>query len=235
MPGQDGAPGPAGVAPSGGAGIPELSFAVVEGAAEEYAAVPTLRFTLAMESRGGAPIQSVMLTAQLRIDVGRRTYDRDTQTRLVEVFGEPEQWARSARSLYWTHAAVIVPSFEARTQVPLLVPCTYDFDVAVVKYFHGVEDGDVPLEFLFSGSIFYRDARGLLATARIGWTAEATWRLPVRVWKEMMNHYFPNSAWLRVRRETFDRLYAYKARHALPTWEHALDALLPAGDPAREG
>ncbi len=215
--------------------IPELTFAVLEGAAEPYAAVPTLRFTLDVESRGGASIQSVMLTAQIRIDVGRRTYDRDTKARLVEVFGEPEQWAKSARSLYWTHATVVVPPFEARTQVALLVPCTYDFDVAVAKYFHGVEDGDIPLELLFSGSMFYRDARGLLATARIGWNAEATCRLPVRVWKEMMDHYFPNSAWLRVRRDTFDRLYAYKARHTLPTWEATLDALLPAGNAAGEG
>jgi hypothetical protein len=41
-----------------------------------------------------------------------------------------------------------------------------------------------------------------------------------------MDRYFPGSAWLRLERETFDRLYAYRSRHALPSWEHTLDHLL---------
>src|SRR3954453_2997085 len=110
------------------ASLPELTFSIVDGAAEQHAAVPTLRFTLEIESRGGVPIQSVMLTAQIRIDVTRRTHDVDTRTRLTELFGEPERWRETARSLFWTHASVVVPPFEGRTRVALLVPCTYDFE-----------------------------------------------------------------------------------------------------------
>ena len=35
------------------------------------------------------------------------------------------------------------------------VVCTYDFEVVSVKYFSALGDGDIPLTFLFSGTIFY--------------------------------------------------------------------------------
>lgn len=170
----------------------------------------------------------MMLTAQIRIAAARRTYDTEEQARLVELFGPPERWNETAKSLYWTHATVMVPPFEGQTCVDVLVPCTYDFDVAVAKYFRGVEHGEIPLEFLFSGTMFYDDAHGALQTARISWDAEATVRFPVSVWKEMMDHYFPDSAWLRLRNDTFDRLYAYKSGRAFLTWEQAFESLLDA-------
>ena len=43
--------------------------------------------------------------------------------------------------------------------------------------------------------------------------------MPVEVWRETMDLYFPGSAWLRLDRETFERLYAYRARKVLPSWE----------------
>ena len=62
--------------------------------------------------------------------------------------------------------------------------------------------------------------------ARISWEKEAEYRMPVRLWKEMMERYFPNSAWIRLRKDAFDQLYDYKVRMALPTWEAAVEALL---------
>jgi hypothetical protein len=41
-----------------------------------------------------------------------------------------------------------------------------------------------------------------------------------------MDRVFGDRPWLRLHRETFDRLYAYRARHALGTWEATVDALL---------
>jgi len=108
----------------------------------------------------------------------------------------------------------------------LPVVCSYDFEVAAAKYFYALEDGEVPLLFLFSGTVFYAAGEGRLQITQISWEKEAPFRLPIHVWKEMMDHYFPNSAWLRVGKDVFDRLYAYKARHALPTWDDALDRLL---------
>ncbi len=47
-----------------------------------------------------------------------------------------------------------------------------------------------------------------------------------------MERYFPNSAWLRLRKDTFDRLYRYRVRASLPTWEDALERLLRAAEEA---
>ena len=65
-----------------------------------------------------------------------------------------------------------------------------------------------------------------LQTGRIGWDKEAAYRLPVAAWREMMDRYFPDSAWLRLRREQFDALCAYRARHSLVSWEATVEVLL---------
>ena len=63
----------------------------------------------------------------------------------------------------WTHVALSVPGFRGTTDVDLPVPCTYDFDVAGAKYLHSVGDGEVPLMFLFSGTVFSQGSAGLEA------------------------------------------------------------------------
>ncbi len=202
---------------------PSLSIEIDSAGVVEYAAVPTLRFGLRIA--GSAPVRAISLAAQVRIDATRRQYDADSQRRLVELFGLPSQWARSMRSLLWTHAGVQVPGFERETVVDLPVTCTYDFDVVASKYLHAVTDGDIPLEFLFSGTVFYA-VDGRLQVAHIPWDVEARTRLPAGVWRELMDHYFPRSAWLRLSRDTFDRLYAYKAGQTMATWDEAVEALL---------
>jgi hypothetical protein len=211
---------------------PVLNFKIEDAGVLEYAAGPTLRFALAIESQGG-PVRSVALDIRVRIAATRRAYDARAQARLVELFGHPDQWGRSLRSLHWANVSLHVPGFRASTVVDLPLPCTYDFELTVSKYFHALEDGEVPLEFLFGGTVFYAAPDGRLQIGRIGWDKDAEFRLPVTVWDEMMDRYFPNSAWLRLQRDCFDRLYAHKARGGFLTWEHAIDALLPgpgAGD-----
>jgi hypothetical protein len=46
------------------------------------------------------------------------------------------------------------------------------------------------------------------------------------VWKDLIDHYYPNSAWLYLRRDVFDRLYQYKVRHGIPTWEQVIERVL---------
>lgn len=207
--------------------MPELDFGVVDAEALPFAAAPTMLFKLHIGNAvEGECIHSIMLRTQIRIEPTRRHYDGATETRLLELFGQPRQWGETLRSLLWTHANTIVPAFAGSTVAELPIACSYDFEVAAAKYFYALKDGEVPLLFLFSGTIFYAHDGETLQIAQIPWEKEAPFRLPVRVWKEMMDHYFPNSAWLRVRKDVFDRLYSYKARGALPTWEHALDKLL---------
>ena len=94
------------------------------------------------------------------------------------------------------------------------------------RYFAALSDGEVPLEFLFSGTVFFSGPQGMLQTARISLDHEVAYRLPVDVWREAIERHFPQSAWLRLGREHFDRLCTFRARRGLPTWDAALDALL---------
>ena len=197
---------------------------------QEFAAVPSLLFKLRVENLEEEPIRSVALNTQIRIAATQRHYDSAEQERLLELFGEPSRWKDTLRSLLWTHTVLQVPAFSGSTVADMPVPCTYDLEVVAAKYFYALEDGEVPLEFLFSGTVFYAGADGRLQVERIPWEKEAEFRLPVRLWKEMMDHYFPNSAWIRLRRDAFDRLYDYKVRKGLPTWEAAVEALLRASE-----
>jgi hypothetical protein len=210
--------------------IPDLTFAVRGAARLEHAAAPTLAFTLGVEETAGAPIRSVLLDVQLQIAARRRRHAPSTHARLFEVFGPEAGWGSTLRTLLWTRTTLVVPPFTGATTVQLPVPCSYDMEVLASKYLDALDDGEVPLEFLFSGTVFYAGEGGGLQVALISWEKEAEFRLPVRLWKEMMDHYFPNSAWIRLRRDAFDRLYDYKVRMGFPTWESAVEALLRASE-----
>jgi len=129
---------------------------------------------------------------------------------------------------------MVVTPFQGSTLVELPVPCTFDFNVAATKYFAGLEEGEVPLLMLFSGTVFYEATDGALQVSQISWEKEAKYRLPVRVWQEMMDFYYPNSAWLSLRRDVFDRLAQYKMRRGIPTWEQALESMLAAAEETGE-
>jgi hypothetical protein len=210
--------------------MPDLEFSVEGAKILEFAAVPTLVFKLRIENQGGEPVRSVSLNTQIRLAVTQRHYEASEQARLLELFGEPHRWGETLRSLLWTHNVLQVPAFTGSTVVDMPVTCTYDLDVVAAKYFHALEDGEVPLEFLFSGTVFYARDDGRLQVDRISWEKEAEFRLPVSVWREMMEHYFPNSAWLRLHRDAFDQLYDYKIRMGYPTWDAAVESLLRASE-----
>jgi Family of unknown function (DUF6084) len=210
--------------------MPDLDFRVEGAEVLEFAAVPSILFKLHIENLEEEAIRSVALNTQVRIAAAQRHYDAAEQERLLEVFGEPSRWGNTLRSLLWTHTVLQIPPFSGSTVADMPVTCTYDLEVVAAKYFYALEDGEVPLEFLFSGTVFYMGEGGGLQVARISWEKEAEFRLPVRVWKEMMEHYFPNSAWVRLHRDAFDQLYDYKVRMGFPTWEAAVEALLRASE-----
>ncbi|HSL00392.1 MAG TPA: DUF6084 family protein [Rubrobacteraceae bacterium] len=210
--------------------MPDLSFEVVDAEVLPFAAVPSLLFELRIENLEKEPVRSVSLNTQIRISATQRHYEAAEQERLLEVFGAPGRWKDTLRSLLWTHTVLQVPPFSGSAVVEMPVPCTYDLEVVAAKYFHALEGGEVPLEFLFSGTVFYAGEGGRLQVERISWEKEAEFRLEVRLWKEMMDHYFPNSAWIRLRRDAFDLLHAYKVRRGLPTWEAAVEALVRASE-----
>jgi hypothetical protein len=204
---------------------PRLDFAVDGVSALEHAAVPTLAFRVGIDA--GQPVRSVALNVQIRIDAARRGYDDGERERLYELFGAPADWQRTLRSLRWAMTSVTVPAFDGSTSIELPVPCTYDFEVAAAKYMHALGEGEVPLELLFSGSVFFAAPSGALQVVHLPSDREARCSMPVSVWREALDHAFPGTAWLRVRRDVFDRLQAYKSSRALLTWEAALEELLP--------
>jgi Family of unknown function (DUF6084) len=212
--------------------VPELGFTVLGCEPLRHAAAPSLRFSLAIDAQGAA-VRSVMLDVQLRIAATQRGYSEAEQAQLGDLFGEAHRWGDTLRNLLWTQATLVVPPFDGSTVVDLIVPCTYDFDVAAAKYLAGLHDGDIPLELLFSGTVFYVSAAGAIQINRISWNAEAAHRLPVRVWRETMDHYFPNAAWLRLHRDAFERLVAFRARNALTSWEAVVAALLEGREAER--
>ena len=216
--------------------MPDLGFDVDSAAAIPFAATPVMGFKLRLSDGVQAEqIHTVALRAQIQIESTRRQYNDEERARLLDLFGEPDRWGSTLRTMLWTHANVVVPQFSGGTVVDLPVPCTFDFNVAATKYFFALSEGDLPLSFQFSGTVFYENTdTGMLQVAPIPWSKEARFRLPVRAWRDLMDHYYPNTAWLALRRDAFDRLYQYKMRSGIPTWEEALERLLPnaAGVPS---
>ena len=209
--------------------VPELSFRVLGVSAERYSAAPALNFRLRIERLAGGRVRSIVLATQIQIAARRRDYADAEQAPLRELFDVPARWRDTLRTLLWTRLTMVVPAFEQETEVELQVPCSYDLEAAAANYFSALDGGEVPLELLFSGSVFYDGPGGMLQTARVSWEQEAEWSLPVAVWREAMDRHFPEAAWLRLGRPTWDRLRAYKAEHGLRTLEDAVERLL--GEP----
>ena len=203
----------------------ELRFEVIGARHEPYAVVPTLILRLRISEDSGQQIGTIALRAQIQIEPRRRRYDGAEEDRLLEVFGEPARWGDTLRTLLWTNASLVVPAFSGSTEVDLPIACTYDFEVVAAKYFHSLDGGEIPLLFLFSGSVFARSGSGFTVD-QIPWDRESAFRLPVATWREMMDHYFPGSAWLRLRRDSFDALQRFKADEALHSWDAAIEALI---------
>jgi hypothetical protein len=213
--------------------VPDLNFRVEGARPERFAAAPLLSFQLnvADSEPGPAPIQAAILRCQVRIEPGRRRYTPAEQKRLLDLFGTPERWGQTVRPMLWTHVSLSLPPFTGSVAVDLQVPCSYDFSLAATNYFAALEEGDLPLCFLFSGTVFYEAEDGHLQVTQIPWEKEATYRLLAATWQGLMDEYYPNSAWLCLRKDAFDLLSQYRSRHGLPTWEQTLERLLSASLP----
>jgi hypothetical protein len=214
--------------------MPDLDFQIEGAATAEFTASPQIAFKLRVSNlTAGETIHTVSLHCQIQIEVTRRRYTPEDKAKLRDLFGAADRWSQTLRNLLWTNVDVNVPAFESTTQVDLPVPCTFDFNVAATKYFHALGDADVPLCVMFSGTVFYSQDDGVMQVAPISWEKETRFSLPVKVWHDMMKSYYPGGAWLYLRRDVFERLYAYKVRHELPTWEQALESVLEAEETVR--
>jgi hypothetical protein len=213
--------------------VPELNFQIDGAEPQRFAASPHLLFKLRITEsvpaeEPPAPIHAVALRCQVRIEPAGRRYNAAEKERLVDLFGTPERWGQTLRPLLWTHVSAVVPPFTGSQAIDLPVPCSFDFSLAATKYFDALEEDGMPLCFLFSGTIFHQTAHDALQVAQISWDKEASFRLPAATWRSLMDLYYPNCAWLCLRKDVFDSFNRYRSHQGLPTWEQALERLLAA-------
>jgi hypothetical protein len=205
------------------------TFSVADIFAEPYAVAPQLTARLRIAEATGQQIHAVALRCQVRIEPQRRRYDEDEQRGLLGLFGARERWVDTLRPLLWMHCNTMVPGFSSVTEVDLVLPCSYDFDVVGSRYLHALSGGTVPLSLLFSGTVFTRGSNGF-GVEQVPWDCEARYQLPVSVWRQLIDSYFPNTGWIRLDRELLTSLADYRARHGLLSWDETVQALLVGRD-----
>jgi hypothetical protein len=212
--------------------MPDLDFAVTGVEPVRNGLTPMLRFKVRIRNLTLNPqpleeIQALILQAQIQIQAPHRQYSASEQAKLLDIFGTPDRWGHTMQNRFWTNASVTTGAFVESVDALLLVPCTCDLDVLATKYFNGLDGGEVPLLFLFSGSVFYRNREGQLQVHRISWEKDCVYKMPVTVWQDLMEFHYPNSAWLSLRRDVYERLCAFRREGGLASWEEAIERLLP--------
>ena len=201
------------------------TFSVVDIFAEPYAVAPQLTARLRVAEHTGQRIHAMALRCQVRIEPQRRRYDQGEQHGLLGLFGERDRWIDTLRPFLWMQCNTTVQGFTDSTEVELALPCSYDFDVVGSRYLHALTAGTVPLTLLFSGTVFTRGSSGF-GVEQVPWDCEARYDLPVAVWRQMIESYFPHTGWIRLDSDVLAGLADYRARHGLLSWEETVQSLL---------
>jgi hypothetical protein len=203
----------------------QLTFTVVDVFAEPYAAAPQLTARLRIQESTGEVIHAMALRCQVRIEPQRRAYTADEESGLLDMFGTRDRWFDTLKPFMWMQCSSMVQGFSDITEVDLAMPCTYDFEVTWSKYLHALADDTIPVVFLFSGTVFTRGTSGF-GVEQVPWDCESRYRIPVGVWKDMIELYFPNTGWIRLSHESMQSLAHYKAVRGLTTWDATVESLL---------
>ncbi|WP_137147845.1 DUF6084 family protein [Mycolicibacterium sp. CR10] len=203
----------------------EVTFAVLDVAPEPYAVTPILTAKVGIAAVGDDPVHAIALRCQVRIDPLRRNYSATEAEGMTDLFGTRERWATTQHTFLWQHTTAMVQGFNGATQIELPLECTYDFEVSSAKYLHALREGAVPLQFLFSGTVFVQGTRGF-SVQQVPWDREDRYDMPVSVWRDLIHQHFPNTGWLRLDRSTVDALAGYRSAHGLLSQDEAVMSLL---------
>ncbi|ULE32957.1 DUF6084 family protein [Mycobacterium sp. IDR2000157661] len=201
----------------------EVTFAVLDVSPEPYAVTPVLTARVGIVA--DAPVHAIALRCQVRIEPLRRGYTDEEAAGLLDLFGPRERWSTTQRNFLWQHSSTMVQGFSGATQADLPLECTYDFEVTSAKYFHALRDGTIPLQFLFSGTVFAKGERSF-SVQQVPWDREDHYNLPVSAWHELMRLHYPGTGWLRLNRDTIDRLAEFKSARGLLSLDDAVSSLL---------
>jgi hypothetical protein len=205
----------------------EVTFAVLEVSSEPYAVTPVLTARIGIAADGDEPVHAIALRCQVRIEPLRRGYTDEEAAGLLDLFGPRERWSTTQHNFLWLHSSTMVQGFTGTTQTDLPLECTYDFEVTAAKYFHALRDGKIPLQFLFSGTVFAKGANNF-AVHQVPWDREDHYDLPVSVWQDLIQLHYPNTSWVRLNRETLDALAEFKSVRGLLGYDDAITSLLTA-------
>lgn len=203
----------------------ELSFAIRAVVPDRYAATPTLTVGLHIDDPSNDPVHALALRAQVVLEPQRRAYGAEEAGRLLDLFGERSRWGTTVKPTTWTTCSAVVPGFTGGADVDLPLPCSYDLEVAAARYLQALDGGEVPLRLLFSGTVFRRGPAGLRIEP-VPWSAEAEHRMPLAVWRQLVDLHWPDSGWLRLRRDTLRALQEERARTGATSWEETIGRLL---------
>jgi hypothetical protein len=168
--------------------VSDVTFAVLAVAPEPYAVTPLLTARIGIAAVGDEPVHAIALRCQVRIEPLRRGYTDDEAAGLLDLFGTRDRWSSTQHSFLWQHTTAMVPGFSGTTQIELPLVCTYDLEVTAAKYLHALRDDVIPLQFLFSGTVFTKGHRNF-AVHQIPWDREDHYDMPVwtppspRCWK----------------------------------------------------
>lgn len=202
-----------------------LRFACTGARPEPFAAGPSLVLDLRISTDDARRVHSVALRTQIRVEPRGRDYSDAEAARLTDLFGEPARWGETLNPLQLATVGSTVLGFTGETTTEIVVPLTYDLDIAATKYLHGLAGGEVPLLLLFTGTVFHAGPDGV-QVGLVPWHEEAAFRLPVATWRAAMDDHYPNSAYVRVGTETLDALSAYRSAQASPSWDDTFARLL---------
>lgn len=203
----------------------EVTFAVREVIPEPYALTPMLTARVTIAAVGDEPVHAIALRCQVRIAPLHRGYTDEAAAALLDLFGTRDRWGATQHTFLWQHTSAMVPGFVDATEVDLPLVCTYDVEVTAAKYLHALADGVVPLQFLFSGTVFTKGHNGF-AVQQIPWDREDRYDMPVSVWRDLIDLHFPNTGWVRLSHDTIDALVAHKSAHGMLGIDAAVTALL---------
>lgn len=205
----------------------DMTFTVLDVSPETFSLTPLLAANIGIATSDDEPIYALALRCQTRIEPLRRPYSDDEALGLADLFGPRERWANTQRTFLWQHSAAMVPGFTNVTEISLPLSCTYDFEVAASKYLHALREGSIPLQFLFSGTVFMKNDR-TFTVQQVSWECEARYDLPVRVWNQLVQLHYPNAGWVRLGHDTVSALAAYKSARGMLDFDEAVNALLVA-------
>jgi hypothetical protein len=210
--------------------LPAPSFTVLGVDVQKVASAPTLKFTMGVNEPTGKEVFTIALMVQIHIDPAQRKFDPETKKKLFELFGDPSRWGSTTQSFLWNQVFVLVPSFIGATTFDVPVLSNFDLELAATKFFYSLPEGEIPMTFHFSGSIYYKEDDGRIQIVQVPWSCSAQFRLPVNRWRAMVDFYYPNTAWITLKRQTLDLLLEYKLKEGLATFDACVTKLLGVED-----